>query len=316
MGILIVDDSENTRSLLEFYLKGAGYEDVFHAETAPEAFSMLKANDTSKIDLILMDISLPDISGIEACHHIKGMDHHKDTPIVMVTGRTDDTNLQLAFEAGAMDYLTKPINKIELLTRIRAVLKLKHEMDSSKKIARQLEEANMKLQLLSSMDALTGIANRRQFNQSLDKEWRRSLRDNKPLSLIMIDIDCFKLYNDNYGHQAGDDCLKQVASVLNAQARRPGDLVARYGGEEFVIILPDTNAESAILYANRVHTAIDTLHIPHEYSKTAKHITISMGLATVITNSNMTPENLIKLSDDALYQSKQEGRNRITAAKV
>ena len=125
-----------------------------------------------------------------------------------------------------------------------------------------------------------------------------------------------KLYNDNYGHQAGDDCLKRVAHVLNTQARRPGDLVARYGGEEFAIVLPDTNAESAVLYANRVHTAIDALHIPHEYSKTAKHITISMGVATVITNSNMTPDNLIKLSDDALYQSKQEGRNRITAAKV
>ena len=316
MGILIVDDSENIRSLLEYYLKGAGYEDVFHAETAHEAFSLLKMYNASKIDLILMDISLPDISGIEACHHIKTMDHHKDTPIVMVTGRTDDTNLQLAFEAGAVDYLTKPINKIELLTRIGSVLKLKHEMDSSKKIARQLEEANQKLQLLSSMDELTGIANRRQFNQTLDKEWRRSLRDNKPLSLIMIDIDCFKLYNDNYGHQAGDDCLKQVAYVLNTQARRPGDLVARYGGEEFAIVLPDSHSESAVQYAHRVRTAIDTLRIPHEYSTTAKHITISMGVATVIPNNKMTPDNLIKLSDDALYQSKQEGRNRITVAKV
>lgn len=316
MGILIVDDSENIRSLLEYYLKGAGYEGVFHAETAHEAFSLLKMYNASKIDLILMDISLPDISGIEACHHIKTMDHHKDTPIVMVTGRTDDTNLQLAFEAGAVDYLTKPINKIELLTRIGSVLKLKHEMDSSKKIARQLEEANQKLQLLSSMDELTGIANRRQFNQALDKEWRRALRDNKPLSLIMLDIDCFKLYNDNYGHLAGDDCLKQVAYVLNTQARRPGDLVARYGGEEFAIVLPDTHPESAAQYAHRVRTAIDTLHIPHEYSTTAKHITISMGVATVIPNNKMTPDNLIKLSDDALYQSKQEGRNRITVAKV
>ncbi len=316
MGILIVDDSENTRALLEFYLKGAGYEDIIHAETAPEAFSLLKTSDASKIDLILMDVSLPDISGIEACHHIKTMYHYKDTPIVMVTGRTDDTNLQLAFEAGAMDYLTKPINKIELLTRIRSVLKLKHEMDSSKKIARQLEEANQKLQLLSSMDELTGIANRRQFNQAFDKEWRRSLRDNKPLSLIMLDIDCFKLYNDNYGHQAGDDCLKQVAHVLHAQARRPGDIVARYGGEEFAIVLPDTHAESASQYAHRARMAVDALHIPHEHSKTAKYITVSMGVATVIPGGNMTPDNLIKLSDDALYQSKQTGRNRITVAKV
>ncbi|MEK7698775.1 MAG: diguanylate cyclase [Planctomycetota bacterium] len=316
MGILIVDDSENTRALLEYYLKGAEYEDILHAETAPEAFSLLMMNDSSKIGLILMDISLPDINGIEACHHIKTMDHHKDTPIVMVTGRTDDTNLQLAFEAGAIDYLTKPINKIELLARIRSVLKLKHEMDSSKKIARQLEEANQKLKLLSSMDELTGIANRRQFNHVIDKEWRRSLRDNKPLSLIMLDIDCFKLYNDNYGHQAGDDCLKQVAHVLNTQARRPGDLVARYGGEEFSIVLPDTHSESATQYADRVRIAIDTLCIPHEYSKTSKHITISMGVATVIPNNNMTPDNLIKLSDDALYQAKQEGRNRIKVAKV
>jgi len=316
MGILIVDDSENTRALLEFYLKGAGYEDILHAETAPEAFSLLTLNDSSKIGLILMDISLPDINGIEACHHIKTMDHHKDTPIVMVTGKTDDTNLQLAFEAGAIDYLTKPINKIELLTRIRSVLKLKHEMDSSKKISRQLEEANQKLKRLSSMDELTGIANRRQFNHVLDKEWRRSLRDNKPLSLIMLDVDCFKLYNDNYGHQAGDDCLKQVAHVLHLQARRPGDFVARYGGEEFAIVLPDTNAENAIQYANRVHSAIDTLCIPHLYSLVAKYITLSMGVATVIPNDRLTPEKLIQLSDETLYQAKQEGRNRIKAATV
>jgi diguanylate cyclase (GGDEF)-like protein len=316
MSILIVDDSENIRSLLEHYLKGAGFNDIYHAENAPEAFSMLKMNDSYRIDLILMDISLPDINGIEACHHIKSMDYHKDTPIIMVTGKTDDTNLQLAFEAGANDYLTKPINKIELLARIRSVLKLKHEMDSRKKIAHELEEANRKLQLLSILDELTGISNRRQFNKVLDKEWRRSLRDNKPISLIILDIDFFKLYNDNYGHQAGDYCLKQVANVLNTMVRRPGDLAARYGGEEFAIVLPDTNSENAAKYAEKIQTSIDSLHIPHEYSKVSKYITGSMGVATVIPDNETTPANLIKLADDALYQAKQEGRNRIKVSAL
>lgn len=315
MGILIVDDSENVRSLLEFYLKDAGYNDIYQAESASDAFALLKTNDASRFDLILMDISLEEINGIEACQHIKSLDCYHDTPIVMVTGRTDDTNLQLAFEAGAIDYLTKPINKVELLARIRSVLKLKNEMDKRKNIAQKLEEANRKLKLLSSLDDLTGIANRRIFDEMLGKEWRRSLRDGKFLSLILLDIDYFKLYNDNYGHQAGDDCLKQVAKVLRDMVRRPGDLAARYGGEEFVIILSDTDSENAVKYADKIRAAVESLTLSHEYSNVSNYVTCSIGVATMIPGSNLLDKDLIEAADKALYQAKHEGRNRIKVSQ-
>lgn len=175
----------------------------------------------------------------------------------------------------------------------------------------QLKEMNQTLLRLSSLDGLTGIANRRRFEEFLDLEWKRAVREATPLSLIMVDIDFFKTYNDTYGHQAGDKCLKQVANVFSSTLHRPGDLVARYGGEEFVVVLPRTDAKGAVSVAEAMRSKVAALGIIHSHSKVSPYITISLGVATTIPSRDVSPLDLIATADEALYQAKQEGRNRV-----
>ncbi|MBI5186479.1 MAG: diguanylate cyclase [Nitrospinae bacterium] len=315
MKILIVDDSESSRLLLERLLSNAGYADVEMADSAAAAFQKLgmdgPSTPSTEIDLILLDIVMPEMDGIEACGKIKAVDSLRDVPVIMVTAKKDDGNLQRAFDMGAIDYITKPVNKVELLARVRSVLKLKNEMDRRMEVTRHLEAANHQLQLLSALDGLTGIANRRHFDQTFDKEWRRGLRDEFPLSLILTDIDSFKAYNDNYGHQAGDVCLKRVADAISAALKRPGDLVARYGGEEFVVVLPETDKNNAAILAEDIRKKVASQKIPHGFSKAAEVVTLSLGVATAIPSRSHKPAGLIEAADTALYQAKHEGRNQV-----
>lgn len=322
MSILIVDDSSKSRDLLKSMLESAGYTGLLTAESAHEAFKLLGMSEgrgvITGIDLILMDTLMPGMDGIEACSFIKATEHLRDIPIIILTAKAEVENLQLAFAAGAIDYITTPPNKVELLARVRSVLRLKHEMDRRKaheqellEVTKQLAEANQTLLRLSAIDGLTGIANRRRFEEFLDLEWRRMLREAMPLSLILLDIDFFKAYNDTYGHLGGDDCLKQVAKALTGTLSRPRDLVARYGGEEFVVVLPGTHAKGAAFVAETLRTKVEALNIPHIHSPVNDRVTISLGVATVIPSRNSSPEMLIAAADQALYQAKQEGRNRI-----
>ncbi|MBF0316674.1 MAG: diguanylate cyclase [Nitrospirae bacterium] len=326
MSILIVDDSADMLKLLKLFLKTAGYTDTLFAESAQHAFKHLgidgpdSSNVPPSVELILMDIMMPGIDGIEACARIKSHEHLRDIPIIMVSAITEARSLQAAFNAGAVDYVTKPVNKIELVTRVTTVLKLKAEFDSRKArekelvgLNKQLTEKNKLLNQLSSIDFLTNIANRRTFEQILDSEYKRAIRNASPLSALMIDIDFFKDYNDTYGHNAGDECIRAVAGALQDTLKRPADIVARYGGEEFVVLLPNTDIDGAVRVAEGMRARVQLLAIPHAKSKTANTITVSIGAASVVPSDNISMEALIISADKALYDAKHDGRNRVKA---
>jgi diguanylate cyclase (GGDEF)-like protein len=321
MKILIVDDTRFNHRLLNDILHREGYTDIVSTYTAEEAFKVLRFSDSTTkpgFDLILMDNVMPATNGTEACKLIKATPHLKDIPVIIITACGDTASLKAAFNAGATDFVKKPFNEIELLARIRCALALKKEMDSRKErekelieITQLLENANRKLHELSILDCLTGIANRRYFEEVFEKEWRRCLREQEPISVIMADIDCFKAFNDNFGHQAGDDCLKKVAGEANKQCRRPGDLLARYGGEEFVILLPFTDNNGALHVAHNLRRCVENLAIPHGHSPVSNYVTVSAGLATEIPVPEKERQNLLERADKALYQAKKTGRNRV-----
>ncbi|MEA3240039.1 MAG: diguanylate cyclase [Pseudomonadota bacterium] len=188
------------------------------------------------------------------------------------------------------------------------------DISARKKAEAALQQANMELQRLASIDSLTKIANRRRFDDVLTLEWRRLQREKLPLALIMIDIDCFKIYNDTYGHQQGDDCLQSVARSISQQSKRPADLVARYGGEEFVVVLPNTDTEGATQLAEQMRKQVQLLNMPHKNSPVTPVVTISLGVSAVVPVSNYSPEQLLSWADQCLYQAKEAGRNRVQTA--
>lgn len=323
--ILIVDDAEESRLLLQSILTGARYRGVQAVESARAAFKVLgmpqPALNQPLPDLILLDHVMSDIDGVEACRKIKAVEALRDIPIIMVTVATEERTLKQAFTAGVVDYIMKPIRKVEFLARVSAGLHLKRELDARKarerelvEVTQRLEAANKMLLSRSALDGLTVIPNRRRFDEVLEHEWKRAMRTGRSLSVVLIDVDDFKPYNDTYGHQAGDHCLKRVAGVLSRGVKRPGDLVARYGGEEFAVVLPGTDVNGAIELAETFREQIEACAIPHARSKTGRVVTISAGVAAIVPARGDKSAGLIEAADRALYQAKHEGRNRVRAA--
>ncbi len=328
MKILVVDDVHENRVLIKTFLQMGGYSEVETLGSATEVYQYLGLGTQKDVkanaDLILMDLMMPEIDGIAACKTIKAFPDLQDIPLIMVTANTDSKSLEASFEAGAIDFIKKPLDKIELLTRVRSALNLKKEMDRRKQrekelleVKQKLEAANNELRRLSTLDSLTGVLNRRTFDEKLQYEWRRVPRETEYISLVMIDIDFFKAYNDTYGHQAGDDCLKRVARALSETLHRPGDTLFRYGGEEFAVILPNTDPEGALHVGEILRRNIEKLGIAHSRSAVAPYVTISAGVATITCEKPYSPNHLIEMADQALYEAKRAGRNRVeTTARV
>lgn len=327
--ILIADPSAEDRERMRVLLNIGGYYDLAFVEDMPDAFKALGVADTQNergMDLILMDLFARNNDGLKWLSVIKSMEQIRDIPFIIVTGNTNLEDMLSAFEIGAQDYIVKPVDdKIEMIARVNTAVRLKKETDVRKarekelmEITRlldesnkQLQEANEHLEAVASVDGLTGVANRRYFDDYASKEWRRAQRIAIPVSVIMMDLDYFKLYNDTYGHQQGDECLKQFASVLKDVFKRPSDLPARYGGEEFIAILPDTDIKGAMTLARNMQARVTELEIAHEKSQTGSLVTCSMGVASSVPGHGSTHLELIACADRALYEAKARGRNRI-----
>ncbi|MCC5663940.1 PleD family two-component system response regulator [Nostoc sp. CHAB 5784] len=297
--VLIVDDEPFIRLILRHFLEREGYQ-IAEAQNGIEAIKVFKQLHP---DIVLLDAMMPDMDGFECCTQLQNFDSSKHAPILMITGLEDQESVDRAFAVGAMDYITKPVHWPVLRQRVKRLIE-------QSQLQQKLEAVNVELQRLVTIDGLTQVANRRRFEEYFNQEWQRMKREKCPLSLILCDVDFFKLYNDTYGHRIGDRCLQEIAKALKDIIKRPGDLVARYGGEEFAVILPNTDTEGATHVADNICHAVRTLAIPHKNSQVSHHVTISAGFTTEIPQPDSNLEEMIYAADRALYQAKAAGRDR------
>ena len=303
--ILLVDDQP-----LMIRLMARALADVRELRYATSGEDALRMAHEAPPDLVLLDAEMPGMGGFDVCKHMKADPELQHVPVIFVTAHSGAEFEVSGFEVGAADFIAKPISAPLLVARVRTQLRLKALADE--------------LRALATRDGLTGLANRRSFDDALTREWRRSLRSGSPLSLLMVDVDHFKLFNDHYGHPAGDACLRLVADALRSAGRRPADVMARYGGEEFALLLPETPRAGAESVARGIIDAIDSLAIPHAASKTAPHVTLSIGMAShgervgsterpsvracSVAEEASSAEDLVRVADRALYQAKHAGR--------
>lgn len=295
--ILIVEDDALSVKLLDTI-----FNDEFELFVAVSGEKALKfVNEELIPDLILLDINLPGIDGYDVCKILKETDATRNVPIVFLTGRNSETDEERSFHLGAADFITKPFKPIIVRARVRNLIQLKLKTDF--------------LEISALTDGLTGLANRRHFDEQLIRLWKSCARTNSSLSILMADIDQFKAYNDRYGHGAGDECLRQVSRVIEQSIRRPLDFTARYGGEEFVVILPDTPQEIAGLFAEKICKGVFDLQIPHDMSTVASFVTISIGYAGLKADNQMSVVSLVDCADSALYKAKEQGRNRFLSCQ-
>lgn len=307
MKVLLAEDSRTSQMVIKSYIEDAGHAliTVDNGKEAVEAFKF------EHPDLVLMDVTMPVMDGIEATQEIRKLtEKNKDwVPIIFLSGKTQADDIVRGIDAGGDDYLAKPVDATVLNAKLRA-------MERIAEMRQQLQQANRELQSMAVKDGLTGLANRRHFDEVMKTEFKRCFHTGSSLSLVLCDIDHFKLYNDNYGHQAGDDCLKEVAAALQqVVADRTNSLAARYGGEEFAFILPDTQIHDAAIIAESIKEAVSSLNIQHKFSSVTDHVTLSCGVTSIKPEKGqilpLLTRKLIAGADHGLYKAKDNGRNQV-----
>jgi two-component system chemotaxis family response regulator WspR len=315
--VLLVDDQliivEAVRRML------AGHADIeFHYVTDP--LTALAAARAYRPTVILQDLVMQGSDGFQLIRTYKDDDVLREVPVVVLSTKEEAKLKAHAFAIGAHDYLVKLPDQLELVARIRhhaagyiSGLQRDAALRSLHASREELTHANEELRRLAALDGLTGIANRRRFDEAAHLEWQRGRRQRTPLALLMCDIDHFKQYNDHLGHPAGDLCLKKTAAVLTGQLKRPADLAARYGGEEFALLLPNTDLAGALRVGEACRAGLERLALPHPGAPRGV-VTMSMGVACIVPGDDDTLEDLIARADAALYEAKREGRNRVSPA--
>ena len=289
--ILIVDDEPSNIHLLSEVL--APEYEVFFATSGIRALALAKERD---LDLILLDILMPEMDGFEVCRRLKAVPSLRDIPIIFVTAMIDPKDEAFGLQIGAVDYVAKPVSPPVVLARVRTHLELKSQRDY--------------LRSISSIDGLTGIPNRRRFDDALDAEWERARYSTSPLSLLLADMDYFRRFNDQYGYIKGDQCLRRVGLTLYRVAQKPEYLVARFGDDEFTCLLPRTGPGRAEAMARKLVEEVAGLRIAHGGSDLAPHLTVSVGATTVTPTKELAPWALLGKAYALLRRAKSEGRNR------
>ena len=306
MKILVVDDSATMRAALAGMLAKMGHETL----TAQGGVQAIRLYESEPPDLVLLDVQMPGMDGFEVAARLRDMRPGEWIPLIFLSSAEDDKDIERGITAGGDDYLVKPVSNIVLNAKIRAMQRIGEMRSRLLALGNELTAANRELVKLAHQDGLTGLANRRHLDATLLGEMTRAHRNGDDLSVVLCDVDHFKLYNDHYGHLMGDDCLKSVAGAIRSACRRPADFAARYGGEEFMLVLPQTPPEGARVVADKMLKAIAALGIPHARSSAALYVTASAGIASFDAHKGINPAELIARADGALYQAKERGRNR------
>jgi len=302
MRILIAEDDFTSRGMLAAVLRKAGHEPV-ETVNGLEAWEALQQPDAPR--LVILDWMMPEMDGLEVLRRVRAVETDRPPYILMLTSRTDKAEIIAGLDAGANDYLAKPFDVGELRARVEVGRRLVETQD-------ELAKSREALVHQAAHDPLTGLLNRRAILDLLHKELARAGRHADGVSIGICDIDHFKSFNDTYGHQKGDDCLRAVAGILERDLRRPLDIAARYGGEEFILVLPGTPLPGALAVAESIRSSVEALAIPHVSSSVGPVVTISLGTATAIPAPDASPSELVSAADQALYRAKSEGRNRVS----